>query len=43
MENQGKLEDHIKFNGTQGNSGKVREVFVLKVMSQGKSGKKFSQ
>ena len=27
----------------QGFSGKVREVFVLKVMSQGKSGKKFSQ
>ena len=43
LENQGKLENHIKFKASQGNSGKVREVFVLKVMSQGKSGKKVSQ
>ena len=39
----GKTGKHIKFEAFQGNSGKVREVFVLKAMNQGKSGEKFSQ
>ena len=43
LENQGKLKNHIKFRSSEGNSGKVRQVVVLKAMNQGKLGKKFSK
>ena len=41
--NQGEFQNNFKLKVPQGNSGKVRDVFVLNVMSQGKSGKKLSQ
>ena len=37
LKNQGKLENNINFKASQGNSGKAREVFVLKAINQGKS------
>ena len=36
LENQGKLENHIKFTASQENSGKVREVFCLEGDQSGK-------
>ena len=41
LENQGKLENNINFKASQGNSGKAKEVFVLKATNQGKSGNIF--
>ena len=37
LKNQGKLENNINFKASQENSGKAREVFVLKAINQGKS------
>ena len=41
LENEGKLKNNVNFKASQGNSGKCREVFVLKAINQRKSGNIF--